>query len=89
MKTTIMDKGHIYQYDKMLHVNIINGKEMVIDYLDENGVKHEEVGDIPEYLTIDSQWGDIQELKELNECYLEEIRSFKRMIMKLKGETDL
>ena len=90
MKAYIMDKGYIYSYEDALHISIMHdSNEMVIDYVDENGEKHEEVGAIPEYLTINEcSRGELMEAKELNDSYLAEIRTLKEIIMKLKGEMD-
>ena len=85
MRASIMDKGHMYQYDKMIHVSVINGNELIIRYQDEEGENHEEVGDIPEYLAIQED-SNMHELKILNEAYLEEIRSLKKKLIAVLKE---
>ena len=56
MKVSIMDKGCVYNYDKMFRMSLMNdSNQMVINYIDENGEKHQEVGDLPEYIAISDE----------------------------------
>lgn len=53
MKVSIMDKGRIYNYKNVFRISIMkDSNEMVMNYVDDNREKHQEVGEIPEYLSI-------------------------------------
>ncbi len=53
MKVSIMDNGRVYNYDKMFRMSIMNdSNQLVINYIDEKGEEHQEVGLIPEFIAI-------------------------------------
>ena len=84
MKAVIKDKKHEYKIDNMLIVKVDNG-QMIITYYDEEGTEHQEFGEVPDYIWIESEG---LELKTLVEAQRAEINTLKKLISKLKGDEE-
>lgn len=58
MRAIIKDKDgneFIFEDEQHLRMVIIKDGKMIINYLDENGEEHQEIGDIPEYMSLISE----------------------------------
>lgn len=58
MRAIIKDKDEnefIFEDEQHLRMVIIKDGKMIINYLDENGEEHQEIGDIPEYMSLISE----------------------------------
>ena len=51
MNLIIFDGTHTYSFDNLKSLSI-NEEKLIIDYIDEEGEKHSEMGDTPVYVGI-------------------------------------
>ena len=77
MKAVIKDKNHEYKIDNVLIVKVDNG-QMIITYYDEEGIEHQELGEVPDFIWIESEG---LELKTLVEAQKAEINTLKSLFL--------
>ena len=62
MKVSITDNGRVFNYDEMFRMSIMrDSNQLVINYIDEEGEVHQEVGPIPECIAISDNTNERKE----------------------------